>query len=108
MFTLQKPKSRLICPDSFIRFAVHYGFSYDVCNVRSPHEKGTDEESLGHIRSEAFSERNLFESFTEAQDWLIESLHRINQNHVYRRELPPEEGMVREQEKMKPLPTLEG
>ena len=98
---------RKIYQDSFIRFAVHYGFSYDVCNVRSPNEKGTDEESVGYIRSQAFSERTSFESFSEAQDWLIESLRRINQNHVYRRELPPEEGLVREQEKMKPLPSLE-
>jgi len=98
---------RKIYQDSFIRFAVHYGFSYDVCNIRSPHEKGTDEESVGHIRSEAFSERNSFDSLSEAQDWLIESLHRINQNHVYRRELPPEQGLVREQDRMKPLPSLE-
>lgn len=98
---------RKIFQDSFIRFAVQYGFSYDVCNVRSPHEKGTDEESVGYIRSQAFSERTSFTSFSEAQDWLIESLHRINQNHVYRRELPPEEGLVREQERMKPLPSLE-
>lgn len=98
---------RKIYQDSFIRFAVHYGFSYDVCNIRSPHEKGTDEESVGYIRSQAFSERNSFESFTEAQDWLIESLHRINQNHVYRRELPPEEELVREQERMKLLPSLD-
>ncbi|WP_409340204.1 IS21 family transposase [Methanospirillum stamsii] len=98
---------RKIFQNSFIRFAVHYGFSYDVCNIRSPHEKGTDEESVGYIRSQAFSERNSFESFTEAQDWLIESLHHINQKQVYRRELPPKEGLVREQEKMKPLPTLE-
>ena len=98
---------RKIYQNSFIRFAAHNGFSYDVCNIRSPHEKGTDEESVGHIRSEAFSERNSFDSFSEAQDWLIESLHRINQNHVYRRELTPEKGLVREQERMKPLPTLE-
>ena len=98
---------RKVFQNSFIRFGVHYGFSYDVCTIRSPHEKGTDEESVGYIRSQAFSERNSFQSFTEAQEWLIESLHRINQNHVYRRELPPEEGLVREQERMKPLPTLE-
>lgn len=98
---------RNILQNSFIRFAVHYGFSHDVCNIRSPHEKGTDEESVGYIRSQAFSERNSFDSFSEAQDWLIESLHRINQKQVYRRELPPEEGLVRKQEKMKTLPSLE-
>ena len=44
---------------------VTYGFSYDVCNIRSLHEKVTDEESVGCIRSQAFSEKirlNYFRS----------------------------------------------
>jgi len=98
---------RKVYQDSFIRFAVHYGFSYDVCNIRSPHEKGTDEESVGYVRSQAFSERTSFTSFSEAQDWLIESLNKINQNHVYRRELTPIGGLVQEQERMKQLPSME-
>ena len=93
--------------DTFIRLATHYGFSHSVCNIRSPHEKGTDEESVCFIRSQAFSERNTFESFTEAQNWLISSLKTINENHVYRRELIPAEGLIQEQAHMKPLPTLE-
>jgi len=98
---------RKVFQDSFIRFACHYGFSYDVCNIRSPNEKGTDEESVGYVRSQAFSERNSFESFSEAQDWLIETLNQINKNHVFRRELPPVEGLIIEKERMKPLPNLE-
>lgn len=93
--------------DNFLRLSTHYGFVCDVCNPGSPHEKGTDEESIKFIRSQAFSERVTFDSFIEAQEWLIESLKHINQNHVYRRDLIPAEGLAREQTQMKPLPTLE-
>ena len=41
----------------FLEFSLHYGFEPHACNARSPHEKGTDEQSVGYVRRRAFSER---------------------------------------------------
>lgn len=93
--------------DSYLQFASHYGYSYEVCNPVSPHEKGTDEESVSYVRRNAFGDRNSFESIEEAQQWLIASLKRINNLHVYRREKTPIEALKEEQNSMIPLPSLE-
>ena len=81
--------SRKRFQDSYLRFASHYGYSYEVCNPVSPYEKGIDEESISYIRRNAFGERSSFQSIEEAQQWLNASLERINSLHVYRREKTP-------------------
>ena len=53
--------------ETFLEYSMHSGFRPCVCNPASPHEKGTDEESVGYIRLLAFGERSSFESF-EAGD----------------------------------------
>jgi len=93
--------------DKYLQFASHYGFSYEVCNPASPHEKGTDEESVSYIRRNAFGERVNFESLEEAQEWLQSTLLRLNSNPVYRRSNTPIEALKEEQTLMIPLPTLE-
>lgn len=93
--------------DTYLQFASHYGYSYEVCNPVSPHEKGTDEESVSFIRRNAFGERTSFESLEEAQQWLIASLDRINNLHVYRRDKTPFEALKDEQNSMFSLPSLE-
>jgi transposase len=98
---------RKVFQESFINFSIFYGFSYEVCNPYSPHEKGTDEESVGFVRSQAFSDRVSFESYEEAQKWLISTLKEINSNPVYRRDIAPEKGLMREHATMHPLPSLE-
>ncbi len=93
--------------ETFLEFSMHSGFCPCVCNPASPHEKGTDEESVGYIRRVAFGERSSFESFEEAIEWLSTCLAEINARPVYRRPDVPFQGLVQEQDLMHPLPTLE-
>lgn len=91
----------------FLEFSVHYGFEPHACNVRSPHEKGTDEESIGYIRRTAFSEQTHFTSLNEANQHLEEQLAEMNGRPVYRRKYTPDEGLGNERTTLGPLPTLE-
>jgi hypothetical protein len=86
---------------------MHSGFRLCVCNPASPHEKGTDEESIGYIRRTAFGERSSFESFEQAAEWLCTCLAEINTHPVYRRPNVPVQGLVQERALMNPLPALE-
>lgn len=99
--------SRQKYQDTYLRFASHYGYSYDVCNPASPHEKGTDEESVSFVRRNAFGERTSFDSFEEAQEWLSASLEQMNSHPVYRRNKTPVEALKEEQSHMLSLPSLE-
>jgi hypothetical protein len=93
--------------EKFLEFSMHSGFRSCVCNPASPHEKGTDEESVGYIRRLTFGERSSFESFEEAIEWLSTCLAKINARPVYRRPNVPVQGLVHEQDLMHPLPTLD-
>jgi len=91
----------------FLEFAVHYGFEPHACNVQSPHEKGTDEQSVGYVRRTVFSEQNKFTSLNEANQYLEGQLTEINARPVYRRKYTPCEGLENEQGTLGHLPTLE-
>jgi len=93
--------------DKFLEYSMHSGFRPCVCNPASPHEKGTDEESVGYIRWVTFGERSSFESFEEAMEWLSTCLAEINARPVYHRPNVPVQGLAQEQDLMHPLPTLE-
>ena len=93
--------------ETFLDFSMHSGFRLCVCNPASPHEKGTDEESIGYIRRTAFGERSSFESFEQAAEWLCTCLAEINTHPVYRRPNVPVQGLVQERALMNPLPALE-
>ena len=91
----------------FLDFSLHYGFEPHACNARSPHEKGTDEQTVGYVRRRAFSERTAFSSLEEANQYLAATVNEINDGFVYRRSLPPSQGLLHEQETFAPLPALE-
>jgi transposase len=93
--------------ETFLRFATHYGFNPQVCNPSSPHEKGTDEQSVGYIRRNVFGERIAFDSLQEAQNWLKEKLTLLNSKSVHRRDLIPIEGLKAERKQMRVLPSLQ-
>jgi len=93
--------------EKFLEFSMHSGFRPCICNPASPHEKGTDEESVGYIRRLAFGERSSFASIGEAMEWLSTCLAEINACPVYRRPDVPVQGLVQERDLMHPLPTLE-
>jgi len=65
----------------------------------------TDEESVGFVRNWCFSERNEFDSLEQANEYLKEKVRGINSRHVYKRELPPTEGLKLEKAHLKALPT---
>lgn len=93
--------------NAFLEFSLYFGYEPCACNVASPQEKGTDEESVGYIRRLAFGERSEFNSFEEAEEWLKVCLADVNSHPVYHRKDVPSEGLVKERPEMLPLPTLE-
>jgi len=93
--------------EEFLNFSTCYDFCPCLCNPASPHEKGTDEESIGYVRRSTFGERSSFQSFEQAAEWLSLRLAEINSNPVYRRPEVPVQGLVQERAMMKPLPALE-
>jgi hypothetical protein len=93
--------------EKFLEYSMHSGFRPCVCNPASPHEKGTDEESVGYVRRLTFGERSSFESFEAAIEWLSMCLTEINARPVYRRPDVPVQGLVQERDLMHHLPTLE-
>lgn len=106
MRTVIDPRTKEWNP-RFLEFTVHYGFEPHACNVKSPHEKGTDEETVGYIRRTAFSEQTIFQSLEEANRFLAQKVDEINSHPVYHRNQVPREGLVTEQATLGPLPTLE-
>lgn len=93
--------------ETFLEFSMHSGFRPCVCNPASPHEKGTDEQSVGYVRRLTFGERSMFDSFDDAVEWLGTRLLDINTHPVYRRPDVPVQGLATERPLMHPLPTLE-
>ena len=91
----------------FLAFALHYGFTPHTCAVRAPHEKGTIEQSVKYIRQSAFAKQSEFPSLDAANQYLKDILSEINGSSVYQRPLTPRDGLIKEQETFKPLPTLE-
>ena len=106
MAAIINPKTKEWNP-RFLEFSIHYGFEPHTCNARSPHEKGTDEQSVGYVRRRAFSERNTFSSLNEANQYLAATVREINEGLVYRRTVPPSEGLIHEQKAFGLLPALE-
>jgi len=96
-------KDRKNLNKNFVKFATFYGFSPKVCNPYSPQEKGTDEESVGYVRNWVFSERNEFNSLKEANEYLKQSMKKINNSPVSKRKDIPVEGI--KEEKLNRLPS---
>jgi len=90
---------------TFLRFAEQYGFQVKACNLNSPEEKGSDEETVGFLRNRIFCFRDSFSSYEEINDYLEERLRSINAQPVYRRELTPEEGLRSHIDRLHPLPS---
>jgi len=91
--------------ERFVEFATYYEFKIRNCNIMSPQEKGTDEESVGYIRREIFSDRIEFDTLEEANEYLKKGLNRINSLKVARREKIPYEGL--KDEVLHRIPSLE-
>ena len=64
-------------PD-LIKMAEYYGFEINVTNCFSGNEKGFVESSVKKLRREIFTKRYEFDSFEEAEAYMLQQLRRIN------------------------------
>lgn len=56
----------------------HYQFGHRFCNIYRGNEKGHEERSVEYVRRKAFAPRDAFRDTHEAQQWLDETLGRLN------------------------------
>lgn len=64
--------------EGLLQLSIYYGFRYRFCNVRSGNEKGHVERSVEVIRRKAFAFRDTFETLDEANAYLLEVCHKLN------------------------------
>lgn len=60
------------------KLSMYYGFRYRFCNCRKGNEKGTVERGVEFVRRKVFSKKDNFETFEEAQKFLVTQLHILN------------------------------
>lgn len=72
-------------PD-LIKMAEYYGFDINVTNCFSGNEKGFVESSVKKLRREIFSRRYEFDSFEEAEEYMLQQLERINKESLFEEE----------------------
>lgn len=70
--TLKEPTEDLL------KISLYYGFRYRFCNARRGNEKGHVERSIEYIRRKAFSKRDHFDTLEEANQYLEETLAKLN------------------------------
>lgn len=63
---------------ALLRMEGWFGFLHRFCNVRRGNEKGHVERSIDVIRHHVFSNKNDFDSFDQAQEYLIQGLQVLN------------------------------
>ncbi len=64
--------------EDLLKLSLYYGFQYRFCNVCSGNEKGHVERSIEYIRRKAFSKRDTFDSLEQANQYLQETLEKLN------------------------------
>ncbi len=70
-----------------IAMSTYYGFSLNVTNCYSGHEKGYVESSVKTVRNEAFATRYRFGSIREAEEYLETQLLRMNKDSLIEEEM---------------------
>ncbi|SFI41371.1 Homeodomain-like domain-containing protein [Tindallia magadiensis] len=64
--------------EDLLKLSLYYGFRYRFCNVCKGNEKGHVERSIEYIRRKAFSKRDTFDSLEQANQYLKETLEKLN------------------------------
>ncbi|SDY97251.1 IS21 family transposase [Tindallia californiensis] len=64
--------------EDLLKLSLYYGFQYRFCNVCRGNEKGHVERSIEYIRRKAFSKRDTFDSLEQANQYLQETLEKLN------------------------------
>lgn len=64
--------------EALLKLSIYYGFAFRFCNIRSGNEKGHVERSVDYIRHKAFSQKHVFESLEEANNYLVNKCENLN------------------------------
>jgi len=64
--------------EALLKLSLYYGFNYRFCNIQAGWEKGHVERSVEYIRRKAFSRRDEFSTFKEAQKYLETTCNHLN------------------------------
>lgn len=65
--------------DALLKLSMYYGFRFRFCNIRAGWEKGHVERSVEYVRRKAFAFRSEFASIEEANEYLLQTLGKLNQ-----------------------------
>lgn len=63
---------------ALLELRAYYGFTHRFCNAYKGNEKGHVERSVEYIRRKAFALKDDFNDFSQAQEWLSNSIVKIN------------------------------
>lgn len=61
-----------------LQLSMYYGFDFRFCNTRRGNEKGHVERSVEYVRRKAFCNRHTFDSLEEANNYLEQVCHKLN------------------------------
>lgn len=64
--------------EGLLKMSIYYGFNFRFCNIRCGNEKGHVERSVEYVRRKAFAHRDSFESIEEANRYLEDICHSLN------------------------------
>ncbi len=80
--------------EALLKLSTYYLFQFRFCNVQSGHEKGHVERSVEVIRRKAFAFRDTFETLEEANQYLLEVCHKLNEKRVKQKENKTPENLL--------------
>jgi len=64
--------------EALLKLSIYYMFQFRFCNVQRGNEKGHVERSVEYIRRKAFAFKDCFETLEEANQYLLEVCHKLN------------------------------
>lgn len=88
--------------DALKRLSNYYGFKPRFTNFYSGHEKGAVERSVEYVRRKAFSKQQVFNTFEEANQLLIDTVSKLNQKKKQRQVKPAQAALADEQAQFLP------
>jgi len=77
--------------EALLNLSGWFGFRWRFCNVRRGNEKGHVERSVEFIRRKAFSGRDSFDSWEQAQDHLLNTCDQLNTTAGATKKIPMDE-----------------
>lgn len=75
--------------DELLKLSLYYRFNFRFCNIRSGNEKGHVERSVEVVRRKAFSNKDVFNSLDEANEYLLKICEKINRIKAFNKDKSP-------------------